>query len=151
MKRVLAAVDFSDVTERVIQRALEMVRAFAGSLCIVHAEPPEPAFMGYEAGPQTVRDDVAHEIQRDRRELDALCDRVRAEGVEVHGVQLQGPTVDKILLEAQRFQAEVIVIGTHEHGLFHHLIFGSVRESLVAQAPCPILVVPPPAKAKSEE
>lgn len=151
MKRVLAAVDFSDVTEGVIQRALEMVRTFGGSLCVVHAEPPEPAFLGYDAGPQTVRNDVASEIKRDRRELDELCDRVRAQGVDVHGVQLQGPTVDKILLEADRFQAELIVIGTHEHGLFHHLIFGSVRDSLLAQAPCPILIVPPPEKKKSEE
>ena len=150
MKRVLAAVDFTDVTEGVIAKAVALVHAFGGSLCIVHTEPPEPAFMGYEAGPQTVRDDVALEIKRDRRELDGLCARVRADGVDVRGVQLQGPTVDKILFEADQFQADVIVIGTHEHGLLHHLVFGSVRESLLAQAPCPVLVVPPPKAATAK-
>jgi nucleotide-binding universal stress UspA family protein len=61
-------------------------------------------------------------------EADCLCER--------------GSAVDKILDTASRIHADVIVLGTHGHGRLFHTMFGSVRESLLRDAPCPVVVVP---------
>ena len=61
MKTILAAIDFSDVTEGLVHKAGELSRACGATLYLLHIEPPEPDFVGYGAGPQHVRDQVARD------------------------------------------------------------------------------------------
>jgi nucleotide-binding universal stress UspA family protein len=42
-----------------------------------------------------------------------------------------------------------MVIGTHGHGGFQHLVLGSVAEKVLRQAACPVLTVPPRTRATS--
>ncbi|HNY29078.1 MAG TPA: universal stress protein [Candidatus Sumerlaeota bacterium] len=142
MKRMLVAIDFSDVTEDVVQVTIELAQAFKGEVWLIHVEEPEPDFVGYEPGPQYVRDTVAATIRLHGRELHEIRDRLAAEGIEAKSFVIQGITVEKILTEARRLETDLIVLGTHEHGLFHHLLLGSVRDSLIAHSHCPVLVVP---------
>jgi nucleotide-binding universal stress UspA family protein len=142
MKQMLVAIDFSDVTEDVVRVTLELAQAFQAEVCLIHVEEPEPDFVGYEPGPQYVRDTVAASIRLHGRELHEIRDRFAAQGVEAKSLLIQGITAEKILTEARRLETDLIVLGTHEHGLFHHLLLGSVRDSLVAHAHCPVLVVP---------
>ena len=146
MKRVLAAIDFSDVTNAVLDAAAALVKLSGGSLCVLHTEPPDPDFVGYEVGPQSVRDSVAQGIKEDAHHLEAIRRRLIGAGVDPKCLLFHGPTVEKILEESGRFKADVIVIGSHEHGAFHHLLHGSVVDSLLTRAPCPVLVVPAGAK-----
>jgi nucleotide-binding universal stress UspA family protein len=43
--------------------------------------------------------------------------------------------------------ADLLVLGSHGHGRLHHAVLGSVSEECIRQAPCPVVVVPVPAKA----
>ena len=53
-----------------------------------------------------------------------------------------GSTADGIIHCAKEFQADLIVIGTHNrHGL-GRLLMGSVAEHVVRNSPVPVLVVP---------
>ena len=91
------------------------------------------------------------EVKQDTHELRSICDSLAARGVEARFSEMLGPTVDMILEEAERFDADLIVIGTHEHGQFYHLVFGGVRETLIARSPCPVLVVPAPSASKKKQ
>lgn len=142
MKTILAAIDFSDASERVTSVATELTKALGGVLHLLHVEPPDPDFVGYDPGPQHVRDQVARSMAEDRRGLVQLRDDLQAEGIEVHALAVQGPTVQKIVEEAKRLGADLIVAGTHGHGALHDLVLGSVSDGLVRKAPCPVLVVP---------
>jgi nucleotide-binding universal stress UspA family protein len=44
---------------------------------------------------------------------------------------------------------DLMVIGTHGHGGFQHLVLGSVAEKVLRQAACPVLTVPPRTRATS--
>ena len=63
MKNVLAAIDFSEITAAVVECARSLTAQDAAHLHLVHVAPPDPDFIGYEPGPQYVRDHVADYLQ----------------------------------------------------------------------------------------
>ena len=142
MRNLLAAVDFSAVSEAVIEQAASLAQAFSGELTLVHVAAPDPDFVGYAAGPQTVRDDRAREIRAEHRELEAIARDLRDRGITVRALLIQGPTVEQILTEGKRIQADAIVIGSHGHSALYRALLGSVSEGVVRAARCPVLVVP---------
>jgi nucleotide-binding universal stress UspA family protein len=142
VRKLLAAIDFSPVTKAVVEQAASLAEAFSAELTLVHVAAPDPAFVGYAAGPQTVRDDRAGEIRTQHRELQVIADGLRDCGISVHAVLIQGPTVEKILDEGQQLQADAIVIGSHGYGGLTRALLGSVSEGVVRAARCPVLVVP---------
>ncbi|MFW6303215.1 MAG: universal stress protein, partial [Candidatus Sumerlaeota bacterium] len=141
MKRILVAVDFSEVTDQLIAKALEIGRAFDSKILLIHTEPDEPEFVGYGVGPQYIRDSVAKDMREDMRRLEDYRRRIEAEGLQADCRQIQGPTVEKVLQEAKDFKADLLIIGSHEHGAWHELLVGTMR-NLIHHSPCPVLVIP---------
>ena len=142
MKTILVPVDFSDATPQVVDVASKMARAFGGKIVLLHVSEPEPDFIGFEPGPQTVRTVVAHDFKGEHQQLDMLKARLAAEGLEMQALHFQGPTVDKILHEAEQAGAELIVMGSHGHGSLYELLVGSVTQGVMKGAHCPVVVVP---------
>src|SRR5262249_10947111 len=142
MKTVVVPIDFSPVTADVVERAAELGKAFGAAVWLIYVAAPDPEFVGYEAGPSTVRDQVAHEMRDTHRRVQDEADRLRAGGVDATALQVQGSTVETILHEAERLHADVIVLGSHGHGALHRALLGSISEGVLHRAACPVLVVP---------
>lgn len=142
MHTILAAVDFSDTHDAVIAAATALARASNAALYLVHVEPPEPDFVGYEPGPQHVRDNVAQEARDHHKRIIADRDALQALGIAAHSLVVQGPTVEKLREEARRLDAAIIVTGSHGRSAMHDLLLGSTSQGLLRHAPCPVLVVP---------
>jgi len=147
MKTILVAVDMSSATPVVVDAARQMTLGHGATLYLVHVEQPDPDFVGYGVGPQYIRDHLAEDFQGDRRTIHELRDSLEKEGVCVHGRVIQGPTIEKIVEEAKRLDADLIVVGQHNRGLLHRLLQGSVTDGVIHKAPCPVLVVPVDAPA----
>ena len=139
---ILAAVDFSPVTEKVLRVVRVYAQLLDASLWLVHVESPEPDFVGYEPGPQTVRDQVADDMRSGHRALQSAAEECRAAGITTTALLVQGATAEAILSEAGKLKADMIIVGSHGHGAMHHLVTGSVSEAVLQHAPCPVLVVP---------
>lgn len=142
VRTLLAALDFSPVSDAVVAQAASLAEAFSAELTLVHVAAPEPEFVGYEAGPQSVRTDRAREVRGEHRDLQATAEGLRGRGIRAHALLIQGPVVEKILAEAERLGADAIVIGSHGHGALHRLLLGSVSEGVVRAARCPVVLVP---------
>jgi len=142
MKKILTAVDFSEVTPRVIHVAASQARAFDAELWLLHVAAPDPDFVGFDAGPQSVRDGRAEELRQEHRELQDEAQRLRDDGVQATALLVQGPTQEKIVSEAERLQVDLIVVGSHGRGAIRRALLGSVSEGLLREAPCPVLIVP---------
>ena len=142
MKTILAALDFSPVSKQVVEQAASLAERFSAELTLVHVAAPDPEFVGYEAGPQTVRDSRAREVRAEHRKLQETAESLRARGLSAHALLIQGPSVEKLLAEADRLHADVIVVGSHGHGALHRALLGSVSEGLVRGARVPVLLVP---------
>ena len=142
MKHLLVPVDFSDVTPRVLEQALQLARAFGARVTLLHVAPPDPAFVGYVAGPDSVRDQVAQDLREEHRRLGEGHRALLAAGVSGTALLVQGFPVEKILQEVDRLQADFIVMGSHGRSALRHLLVGSVTDGVLREARCPVLVVP---------
>jgi nucleotide-binding universal stress UspA family protein len=139
---ILAAVDFSAVTHQVLEILGRIAEAMPAKVYLVHVAPPDPAFVGYGAGPKAVRGQVAAEHHARHQQLQDLADVLRARGVDTTALLLQGATVDALIAEARKLEAGLIVLGSHGHGAVHKLLVGSVAEGVVRQSELPVLLVP---------
>ena len=63
MKKILVPIDFSEVTSAQVKLASEQARMASGEIYLIHIETPEPDFMGYEPGPEVVRESVARHMK----------------------------------------------------------------------------------------
>lgn len=142
MRQILVPVDFSAVTDAVIEQAAALARCFDADLSLLHVAAPDPDFVGYDAGPETVREHVAVDLRNEHRELQALAESLRGRGLRAHAVSVQGSTVETILERAERIGAELIVIGSHGHGALYRALVGSVSEGVIRGSRCPVLLVP---------
>lgn len=141
MERILACVDHSDVTAAVLAQAATLARLSGGRLTLLHVAPADPEWVGWEPGPQSVRDDVAAELREAHRATQALADALRPE-LDVEALCVQGPAVEEIVAMAQKLEADVVVIGARRRGRLAELFAGSVAKSLFRWIDRPLLVVP---------
>jgi nucleotide-binding universal stress UspA family protein len=121
---------------------VEIAKAVSGKLWFLHVAEPEPDFIGYEVGPQSVRDSLSIKFREQHRMLQEIADRVRKGGVDATALLVQGSTVETILAKAAKLGADMIIVGTHGRGAMYQLLVGSVSEGLLHNSECPILIVP---------
>lgn len=142
MKKILVPVDFSNVTERVVEAAAELAGALHAELVLLHVAQPEPEFIGYEPGPASVRQAAARHMKDEHRQAHELDQRLEKRGLKVTSLVVQGYVVEKILKEVERLGIDLVVMGSHGHGALRHLLVGSVAEGVLRKSPCPVLIVP---------
>ncbi|MES9814549.1 MAG: universal stress protein [Candidatus Thiodiazotropha sp.] len=140
--KILVAVDLSESTVKILGKAEELAIALSAKLWLLHVAEPEPDFVGYEAGPQSVRDTLSQKFHDQHRQIQEIAQRMRENGIDATALLVQGSTVETILREASRLDVEMVVIGSHGRGAMYHLLMGSVTEGVFHAAKCPILVVP---------
>ena len=139
---ILVSVDFSDATPRILQAAGRLARALSGKLWLLHVAEAEPDFVGYEAGPDVVRDQVAREFRDEHRRIQEYADAMRDDGLAVTALLIRGPIVDTVMAEARRLDADMLIVGSHGYGAVYDLLVGSVSRGILKHADIPVLVVP---------
>jgi nucleotide-binding universal stress UspA family protein len=144
MDRILACVDHSAVTPVVVAQAASLAKMSGARLTLLHVVPADPEWVGYEVGPQTVRDAVAHELRDEHRATQALANALRERSIDARGITVQGPTVDRIIEQARALNVDVVVIGAHRYGPIRELFVGSIARQVIHRAACPVLLVPAP-------
>jgi nucleotide-binding universal stress UspA family protein len=139
---ILVSVDFSTATEHLMRIARKIAGRSPVHIYLLHVADPEPDFMGYRAGPEVVRDQVAESYQYEHRHLQELADELRASGMQVTALTVQGAIVETVLEQADKLDATFIVAGSHGHGAVYDLLVGSISEGIVRKSKRPVLVVP---------
>ena len=125
-----------------MQAVGKLARAFQAEVRLVHVAPPDPDFVGYEPGPESVRDNVAQTFRSEHKQLQELADTLAEQDIAVKPLLIQGPTVAKLVEEVRRYQADLVLAGSHGHSALHDLLLGGVASGLLRQCPVPIMSVP---------
>jgi nucleotide-binding universal stress UspA family protein len=139
---IVVAVDLSDATDKVIQVSEYVARATRGEVVVLHVAEAEPDFVGYEAGPDVVRDQLAREFREEHRLVQAHAETLRKAGVNATARLIQGPIIDTVLNEAKRTAADMLIVGSHGFGALYDLLVGSSSRGILKRSDIPVLVVP---------
>ncbi|HSI63881.1 MAG TPA: universal stress protein [Candidatus Saccharimonadia bacterium] len=142
MSTILVPVDFSDISPQVVETAASLADARGDAITLLHVALPDPAFVGFEAGPVVVQEAVQRDFQVDHGKLEAIRADLAARGLAAGYLHFEGSTAEVILREAKRIHAGLIVMGSHGHGALYHLLVGSVTDAVLRKTSCPVLVVP---------
>ncbi len=147
-RRVLLATDFSPQAEAAFPWAARLAASNDGCVVLAHALEDDlvataPVFAHFMA-PGAL--DVGHYREEFRRgaskALEAAADRLRAHGVEVETLLLEGGKPAQALVEAALDQrCSAIVIATQGRSGLAHLLLGSTAEKVVRTAKVPVLTV----------
>ena len=140
--KILVALDLSEAAPRILQVTERMARQSSAEVRLLHVAEAEPDFMGYDAGPEVVRDQVAREFRDEHRAVQKYADELREAGVDAGARLIQGPIVETVFKEAERFEADLLIVGSHGFGAIYDLLVGSVSRGLLKDADIPVLVVP---------
>ena len=149
MKKVLIAIDYNPVSEKVAKAALELVSSLDVDICLIHvlAEVSYygtdfPTFMGYDGytgmGPDF---NMALEMRKVAEEfLEKAAEHIDHPSVTTH--LAEGDTANAILDYATEWKADLIVMGTHSHSALEKLLMGTVAEKVLEKTRVPVYMVP---------
>lgn len=145
MKKIVAAVDFSDSTSGVVEMASAQAKAFGAELHLVHVLEPEPAYTAYGFTPDEFP--AMHVFQEEaRKRATKRLDELVTTSPGVVPKLAEGSPLAAIQDYVKETGAELLVLGSHGHGMVASLLLGSVAEGMVRKAVVPTLVVPAPEK-----
>jgi nucleotide-binding universal stress UspA family protein len=143
MKTIVALIDFSDVTAKVLAQAEKSALESGARVILIHVVPKEPVVVDLGlVSPTILKTPSPEKIAADHQQLLAHRDSLAKAGIHVVAEQLLDGGVDKILKDSLRWDAELIIIGSHHHSPLYNLFIGSLTKDITKRAHCPVLVVP---------
>jgi len=142
MKNILVAIDFEENIEPIIDKAFELANSFNAKVWLLHIAAPEPYFVGYEVGPQYIRDWRAEDLRTEHRQLQRFTSELEGKGIDVEGLLIQGATIEMIIGESKKLNVDLIIAGHHEHSFFYNALVGSVSSQIIKKSKIPALIVP---------
>ena len=146
MATVLLTTDGSDLATAAMARGVDLLgrdHTYLALAVVPHAFVPAAAVSPMATHPTVVDAALEEEIEAEERvestaelaELDTVLGITTRHLVETGDA---GPTICDV---AEREGAEIIVIGSHGHGLLQRMLIGSVSNHVTHHAPCPVLVI----------
>ena len=134
--KILLATDGSREAELAASTAADLAKIRNSELHVVYVEPALPMIDQF-ADPSPERTEP-----ESRQLLDEQVERIRSAGGTVAEAHLRlGRPDDQIVWVAEEIGAGLIVIGSRGHGGVRRALMGSVSDSVVRHAHCPVLVV----------
>ena len=133
---ILLATDASREAELAATTAADLAKSTSSELHVVHVGELRPTFLAQtEAEPA--------QLERQARELlDQQLRRVEEAGGEVEEAHLRMGRADEEIVElAQSLGVGMIVMGSRGHGRIRRALMGSVSDSVVRHAHCPVTIV----------
>ena len=144
MKTIVALVDLTDASSKVLNHARTLASAFGSEVILLHVVPHEPVTAvsyGNEMPPIPI-EPSPDLIQADKVKLDGLLSSLLRVGVRAKALQFQGPVAETVLEETARLHADLVIMGSHHHGMLYNLFVGSVAADVLRHIEFPVLVIP---------
>jgi len=150
MKTILAPIDFSTATDGVIEAACTLARVTQSRVVLLHIVQPPVITSDYGLALENFQEAIAISEKHSAKRLAEITDdlRKRQPELSVATKQVSGPPVIEILDAAMINDAAYIVMGSHGHNAFYDLLVGTTTHGVLRKATCPVVIVPPPQRAK---
>jgi nucleotide-binding universal stress UspA family protein len=136
--KILIALDDSPIAAHAVDVGVELGGLLKAEIALVHVVG-SPIPVGTDVGISAAEFiDIAKE--EGRKLLDGVRQRLSLD-TSVQKFLEYGDAAVEIVEAAKSWPADLVVIGSHGRGGLDRAILGSVAESVMRKAPCPVLVI----------
>ncbi|SRR5258706_5721263 len=116
-------------------------------LTVVEPFPPIAIEPWYDGGGQESLVRIGKEVRKRARDLTKkIAASLRRKGIKTQVAVREGDPRSRIVDEAEKWAADLIVTGSHGYTGIKRLLLGSVASSVVSHAPCSVEIVRPKKK-----
>ena len=140
---ILLATDGSEEAARATEVATELSKETGSEVHLVYVLPTPAQLIGHHLYSDEVRESLIGGAERDAETfLKEQAEKISSNGGKVAETHLRSGEPDKeILRTAEALGVGVIVIGSRGLGAITRALMGSVSDSVVKHAHCPVFVV----------
>ena len=150
----VAGIDFSDMSNKALDHAIEVTSLRGGEVHVVYVEPDmplDPMFAGAFTSPISPEQLLESVRQRAAERLTVVQGqqgKLKVRRVVVH--VRKGSAADEIAQLAADLDADLVVVGSHGRRGVSRLVLGSVAEHVSRLARCPVWIIRPKAHEGGE-
>jgi nucleotide-binding universal stress UspA family protein len=127
IQNVLVPVDFSSASQMAVDFASTFAKSLHAQLTLLHVASNDSA----------ARQDANTRLQQ----LPKMLPSDGADGLAVHTRIRTGTVEDEICAAIEDESADIVVMGTHHHGLIRRLLGGTVAQDILRKMPVPLLTL----------
>ena len=142
-KRILVPFDGSGASRAGLGRAIALAKNQHARLRLLHVVDENAVIQGMEPT-LNIGDLLDSLVDGGRKLLDEAAATAKRSGAKAETVLYElhlGRVADRIVDEAAKWRADVIVMGTHGRRGIRRLVMGSDAEAVVRMTPVPVLLV----------
>lgn len=145
IKNILVPTDFSDFSRYALNYAVTFAQTFKAKITLIHVTPERELDSLRQVStffePGQLENLLKERESEDRKQLEEFIPPELKKGITVETIHKVGIPFLDIIKTAKQRKADLIVIATHGRSGLSHMLFGSVAEKVVRQAPCPVLSI----------
>ncbi len=140
--KIMAAVDRSNFADCVVDLVSRIAPVEQSQVLIMNVAPREPDVLGQQLTRKVITDPVPEGLQDRRDLLDRLAAELDQVGISCETLLIRGAPAPTIIAEADRWGAELVVVGSQGRGMIYRKFLGSTSEKVLEARRFPVLVVP---------
>lgn len=143
-KNVVACVDFSESSHRVIEQAIRVAQQDGASLCLLHVS--SSPWKGSNYVPRPSPEEQHHHSESLSERMQVALQPFES---EIHALQVKTNVVenareaDGIVQFIESSETDLVVVGTRGRTGIRAVLLGTVAERIVRESPCSVLAVKP--------
>lgn len=141
--KILVAVEDSKYADAITQTLLAQAKPGDTQVCVLHVVEPPSLLLGREMG--GFEHDLDQAWQARQNQAEALVAKtaqmLRSHGLEVTTQVEQGEPKSQIIDTAEKWGADLVVVGSHGRSGLERFLIGSVSDAVARHAPCSVQIV----------
>lgn len=142
-KKIIAAVDFSEFSEKAVDYAIFLAQHFNARLTLLHAVVTRREYIEESFSLPEYEDFLSAAVEQSRERLTPYLKKAASNGVKadvkVSQYILPADAILDFIRENEDY--DLIVMGTHGRSGLKKWVYGSVAEKVVRLSPIPVLTV----------
>ena len=147
-QRLLIPVDFSASSLEALEYGVQFAKHVGAAVTILHTLEPVAYGLDFTLGSSLEWRTQKAYVEGRLEILRALC---TSNGIKAEQVLKAGTPADSIRDYAERQQPDLVIMGTHGRRGISRMLSGSVAETMLRMAPCPVLTVRTPVFGSDHE
>ncbi|MDH4322203.1 MAG: universal stress protein [Desulfobulbaceae bacterium] len=142
VRKILVPVDFSENSQKILMEGQLLAEKLQAKLAVVFVVQSIDDYSGFFVPHMPLAQFEEELLEGAKKKMKSfLAENLK--GAVCDSAVLAGDVAEEILAYAQRNGVGMIVMGTHGYKGLEKVLFGSVAEQVVKNAPCPVLTINP--------